>query len=120
MKKKIKCLNPEEIQVINEHFEEMTFPNDFDFVYESQVPNSAILLMDGELRLCKKNKVVEVIKPGVLIGVYQLLNNIPVKLSWKLGKKSKAILLNKSVIMNALKNKNSPLFNILNTLSPET
>lgn len=113
MKKKMKQLTPNQIEIFNNEFEEMCFHNDFDFVYEHQIPNSAIMLLDGELLLLKRNKIVEVIKPGILLGVHQLLNNEPVRFACKISRKSKAILLNKSTLMDTIKNKKSPLFEIL-------
>jgi len=120
MKKKMKKLEPNQIKCLSENFKEIVFNNDFDFVYEEQVPNSAILLLDGELLLCKKNKIIESIHPGSLLGAYQLLHNEPVKLACKIGRKSKAILLNKTALLESLKDETSPLFEIIHQLQIES
>lgn len=111
----MKPLTPSQIKIIYDHFEKLSFNTDFDFVYEHQVPNSAIMLLDGELLLLKKNKIVDSIKPGILLGVHQLLNNEPVKFACKIARQSKAILLNKSALLDIVKNRKSPIFEILKT-----
>ncbi len=116
MKNRAKKLNDYELKQINEEFEPVTFNNEFDFVYEEQVPNTAILLTDGELTLYKKNKLLEVIDPGHLLGAYQLLHNEPVKFTCKVGRKSKVILLDKSTLLAATDNPSSPLSTIVNDL----
>lgn len=109
----MKQLTQEQVQAINQNFEQMVFNNDFDFVYEHQIPNSAIMLIDGELQLLKRNRIIEVIKPGMLLGLHQLINNEPVRFACKIARKSKAILINKSALLDAIKNKKSPLFEII-------
>lgn len=113
MKKKMKQLTPAQLKEINQNYEEIIFNNDFDFVYEHQIPNSAIMLLDGELFLLKNNRIVETVKPGILLGIHQLLNNEPVKFACKIARKSKAILINKTALLDTVKNKKSPLFEIL-------
>lgn len=113
MKNKLKKFNDLELQQINDEFKAVTFNNEFDFVYEEQVPNTAILLTDGELTLYRKNKLLEVIDPGHLLGAYQLLHNEPVKYSCKVARNSKVILLDKSTLLEASDDPSSPLSSLV-------
>lgn len=113
MKKKMKKLSANELKTLTELFPSLQFNNDYDFVYEKQIPNAGILLIEGEMALIKKNKILENIVPGFIMGVYQLLHNEPVKFACKIKKNAKAILFDKSTLKEELKNKNSPLYSIL-------
>jgi CRP-like cAMP-binding protein len=119
MKKKMKQLDPSQIKKLSENYKEIVFNNDFDFVYEEQIPNSALILIDGEILLSRKNKIIEKIHPGSLLGAYQLLHDEPVKFACKINRKSKAILLNKTALLECLRDRTSPLFEIIQQLQIE-
>lgn len=101
MKEKINPLNSEEIEALKKDFELLTFPSDFDLVYEDQVPNTGIALIEGAIELVKKSKVKEIIKDRGLIGIAQLLDEKPVKFGLRVKANSKIILLGKSDILSS-------------------
>lgn len=77
--------------------------------YEGQVPIVAYLLIDGCIKLTKKNKTKKILKPGALIGLNELMTNSPASLSASVQADSILCFLDKSTILEDLKNKDSSL-----------
>jgi signal-transduction protein with cAMP-binding, CBS, and nucleotidyltransferase domain len=94
-----------EIEILKKDFEVLTFSNDFDLVYENQVPCTGIALIEGCIELIKDTKVHKKVQEGNLLGVSQLISEKPVKYGCKVKAKSKIILLGKSDILNLRQNK---------------
>jgi CRP-like cAMP-binding protein len=106
-------LTKHEIKILKKKFQSLKFNNDFNLVYESQVPNTGFVLLNGELEIFKKKKVFSTVKPGNMLGVYELLNNAPVDHGCKVMGNSELIMIQKSDILAALDDKNSELYDIL-------
>jgi signal-transduction protein with cAMP-binding, CBS, and nucleotidyltransferase domain len=118
MMEKVNPLNNSEIEALTQDFELLTFPNDFDLVYENQVPCAGIALIEGQIDLIKDSKVEQVIGERCILGVRQLLGEEPVKYGCRVKAKSKIILLGKSDILSFGSNKKSklhPLFKAIKT-----
>lgn len=113
MKKKISKLNPHDVSVLKENHEVLSFHNECELVYEKQIPNAGIALIDGEIELFKKSKVLQSVPPGSLLGVQQLLNQEPVQVGCKIKKDSKIILLGKSEILEGIHNDRSKLHHLM-------
>lgn len=113
MKKKTKELSVNEISVLKEMFEPETFASDFDLVYESQVPNTGLVLLSGKISMLKRKKVMGTILPGTLLGVHHLISNVPSKVGIRILGNSEVIMIHKSAILEALDDKNSELFKII-------
>lgn len=113
MNNKIKKLTQLQIKNLKKQFQSLKFSNDFDLVYESQVPNTGIVLLNGELALFQKKKIKSMIKPGNMLGVYELLNNEPVSHGCKVIGNSELIMIQKSDILDALSDEESDLYAIL-------
>lgn len=94
-----------EIEILKKDFEVLTFPNDFDLVYENQIPNAGIALIEGSIDLIKNTKVHMTIQEGNLFGVFELISAEPVRYGYRIKAKSKIILLGKSDILNLRQNK---------------
>ncbi len=94
-----------EIEILIKDFEVLTFPNDFDLVYENQVPIAGIALVEGRIDLIKNSKVYKTFQEGNLFGVSELMTTEPVKYGFRLKAKSKIILLGKSDILKLKQNK---------------
>ena len=116
MKEKLSFLNSDEIEALKEQFEVLTFPNDFDVVYENQIPSAGIALIEGEINLIKKSKVEQTLSKGCLLGINQLLMESPVRMGVRIRKNSQIVLLGKSEILNLLKNKRSKLSKLFKSL----
>lgn len=113
MNEKLILLKPEDLLKFSKTFEVLTFKNDFDLVYEQQVPTTGILLLEGEINLIKNAKIIQKITPGHLLGVNQLLTEKSVNYGCRVKANSKIILLGKSEVLAYVKNKKSELFPIL-------
>jgi hypothetical protein len=100
MMEKVTSLSSADIDILKKDFEILTFPNDFDLVYENQVPCAGIALIDGQIEILKDSKVELIISSGHLLGVGQLLSGTPVRYGCRLKAKSKIILLGKSDILS--------------------
>ena len=120
MYKKIIKLSSKEIKSLKRKFSSLKFKATFDLIYETQIPNSGILLLDGELKLLKRKKVSSTISPGHIIGIYEMMNNEPAKNGCIVMENSELIMLHKTDIMEALSDKNSDLYGIIkDTLSDQ-
>lgn len=113
MKTKVKKLSAAVIETLRGIYEPIKFNNAFTLVYEKQIPNTGVLLLNGEAQFTKKNKAIEKIEPGTLLGVHQLVNNEPVRFGCKILEDSEVIILQKTDIEEALKNKKSILNKVL-------
>lgn len=109
----MKKLSTKDLDILKACFESVTFENSFVLVYEKQVPNTGVVLLDGELQLFRnKQQVTERIEPGYIVGLQQMINNETVKYGCKVKENSKLIILRKAEIKEALENKNSDLHRI--------
>lgn len=115
MNEKIYPLNSAQIKALKDGFEILTFPSDFDLVYENQVPNAGIALIEGKVELIRNAKVEEVIQKGHLFGIHQLLAGTPVGLGCRVKANSKIILLGKSDLMNFSEDKKSQFHEFFET-----
>jgi hypothetical protein len=113
MKNHIQQIDLSDLETITNIFGIMTFSNDFDLVYEKQIPNTGIILFQGELSLTKKKSSLIVATPGSILGLQNMLDGIPINFKCSIKKDSSVILLPKSEIIKILKRKHSPLYKIL-------
>lgn len=113
MKEKIILLGPEDLTKLSSSFEILTFKNDFDLVYEHQIPSAGIALLEGNIELIQNSLVAQIIKPGHLLGVNQLLSGKAVDYGCRVKANSKIILLGKSEVLAYVKDKKSQLFPLL-------
>lgn len=117
MKDKVNPILDSEIQILKKEFEVLTFPNDFDLVYEGQVPCTAIALIKGHIEIFKDSKTILSVDAPNLLGVTQLLEGMPVKYGCRVKANSQIILLGKSDILSFTKrksSKNHPLKKVVN------
>lgn len=113
MKKPIQMIETADLDILKSHFETITFSSEFDLVYEKQIPNIGIILVDGGIDLLNKRNHIELKSPGSILGLQNLLNNIPLKFKCRVKKNSQLILLPKSEIMRILDEKTSDLYKII-------
>lgn len=114
MKQKVLPVFPEDLKQLTEEFEVLTFPNDMDLIYEDHVPVTGIILLEGTLEIFKGDTIVEtIVPPPTMVGVGNLINEIPVDNGCRIKAKSKVILIGKSKILDILKDKRSHLFKLL-------
>ncbi len=96
MKRKTKKLTDHELNLLTAKFSPISFAGDSDIVYEDQVPNTGVVLLEGEAVITRKKKVLDPIEPGTVLGVNQLMENEAVKHGCRIREKAKVILLHRS------------------------
>lgn len=113
----VSTLGDKELQSLKDQHDVLTFATDFVLVYEKQIPQAAIIVVEGTLELIKNTKVLKEINAGHLLGLKELLEERPVRTSCRIKANSKIILLGKSHLLKSLKDRRSPLYRLLNTFS---
>lgn len=112
MKKRQLKVDNKELKLLSRGKEVVTFPEDFTLVYENQIPNTGVALVDGNLYLTKKSKIFETVKPGTVLGLTEVLDAIPVKLGCRIEKNSKVLLFGKSEILEILRDPEHEFFSL--------
>ncbi len=102
-------LTSNELGQLSQELGPVHFSHDFNFSYQKQIPQAGIVLLEGEIQLLKNNRIQETISPGFMLGIKNLLNEIPLKSGLFILKESKVIILNKTQILEGLKNPSSKL-----------
>ena len=105
----MKKLTASEIKILKDHFQSLTFPTNCELTYESQIPNTGIVLISGELALYHKKKLTQMLTPAWMLGLYDLINNKPSQHSYKVTGKSELMIISKSDILEVLSHENSSL-----------
>lgn len=113
MKYLIRELSLRETNLLKKHFQSLVFNFDFDLVYESQVPNIGVVLLNGNISFMKKKKVQFSASPYSMMGISMLLKNEPSEYSYRIMGNSEVIIIQKSIILEVLSDKDSELYTIL-------
>jgi signal-transduction protein with cAMP-binding, CBS, and nucleotidyltransferase domain len=106
-------LTPEELQTLAGSYNTYTFPQDTVLFYENQIPNSAVIVFDGELSLLRRNRELVTLSSGSALGAQHLLKNKASKVMAKLRKNARVLLLAKSELLKLQENSLSPLYPIV-------
>ena len=102
-----------DIEKLQKEFEVLTFPNDFDFIYPDQIPSAGVAIVEGSVELIKNTRVIQTIDKGWIIGISQLLEEVPFKCGCRVKANSKVIMIGKSTLLESIKDKNSTLYPVL-------
>lgn len=114
MNLQMKTLDPNQLRLLKKRFEEFTFAHDFNLIYEHQVPNTGLVLLEGSIELKKRRrKFIEVVHPGLILGVQQLIKNMPFNFNCLVKGNSRLMLIPKSDILKIMNEKESELYRIL-------
>lgn len=113
MENKIIKLTGPQIDYLKENFETLSFGKEFYFAYASQTPNFVGVLLEGEIRVFKKKKVLEIIKPDSLIGLEYLIKGKKIRFDLQVSPNSVLVLLSKTEVMKALKGKKCMLYQLI-------
>ncbi len=90
-----------DIEILKRDFGPLTFPHEFQIVYEGQIPCVAMALIEGFIEIVRDSKVELVISRGNLLGLNQIINSLPVKYGCRVRKNSEIVILGKSDIFNS-------------------
>lgn len=80
--------------------------------YEGQVPIAAYLLLEGHIQFLKNKKIKQILKPGTLIGLSELMTNFPIDYEAIINEESKICYLDKSTILEIIHGEDSSLSNL--------
>lgn len=101
MKKNLTTLTANEVEQLMKSRETISVHADTEIVYEKQVPNAGLILVQGEIEFFKRSKNQGNMTSSCIIGMNEVLHEIPVKMGCKVKKDSQIILLGKSEILRA-------------------
>ena len=77
--------------------------------YEGQTPVVAYLVVEGSIHLIKNKKIKSIIKEGNLVGLNELMNNLPSKYSAEALLNTQLCFLDKSTVFEIIEHNNSTL-----------
>lgn len=113
MKKRNPVLNDEALHILGGHFNLYTYRSDDILAREKQVPPVAMILINGTVELYKKKNFIEELRAGTLVGVYNLVRNIPFHFEYRIKANSQLLILPKSELMTILWDRKSLLYHLL-------
>jgi CRP-like cAMP-binding protein len=102
-------LNPKEISTIGDQWPPQIFIRETPLFYAGQVPNLAFLLLEGEIKVSNDKPTL---RPSSLIGLTNLLDNLPSQITAIISPNSRACLIDRETF-NELLEKNGPHSEIL-------
>lgn len=105
-------LSPAFIEKIKEICPVKKFSLTSPLFYEGQTPVVAYLVVEGSVVLFKKKKVKNVVKPGSLIGLKELVTNSPSRMTAEVSAESTLCFLDKSTMLEVMNLENSELPNL--------
>lgn len=100
----ITILDKKELERIKKTLPECEFRNKTYLFFEGQVPTVGTLLIDGDIQLVKKKKIIKKLTEGTLIGVGELMQNIPSQVGALINEGTKVCLFDRSSIKEFLSN----------------
>lgn len=95
MKKLLRKLNTEDLDTLMKLKGVHTFENDFDLLKFDEVPSAAVIIVDGEADVLKSNEEFLQISPGYAMGLEEVQQSSPARVSLRCKKNLKAIILSK-------------------------
>ena len=95
MKKLLRKLNTEDLDALMRLKGVHTFENDIDVLKCNEVPSAAVVIVDGEADVLKRNEEFLQISPGYAIGLDEVHQSSPARISLRCKKNLKAIILSK-------------------------
>ncbi len=110
---KAKYLKSLEIDILKKHFETVKINSDYQMVFENQIPPMAILLLKGNINLKYKKKIERLVEPGVLMGIFHILNNHPAALGCEISAQSEILLIYKSELLEIAHAQSSDLMKLI-------
>lgn len=101
MKRSLTEISAIELENLKKNHEVISFDTDMDLVYEKQIPIGGLVLLQGEIEFTKRYKIHGTTTSSCVIGLNEVLNEIPIQHGCKVKKDSEVILLGKSELLNA-------------------
>lgn len=94
-------LTANEVDQLKKSRETFSVPADTEIIYEKQIPIAGLILIQGEVEFTKRQRGRDSMNSSCMIGIHEVLHEIPVQMGCKVKKDSQIILLGKSEILRA-------------------
>lgn len=98
-------LNSEEVAFLLAQIPARQFNVEEALIYAGQVPLAGYVLLEGKITIEKRGSPPRDIPVNSLICVRELLNDMPIRQTVKIASGSKAIILDKSTVLEIMENK---------------
>lgn len=100
MKNLVTPISETELEILMNIHKPIAIETDMTIVYEKQIPNNGVILVEGEIEFKKKRKAQINTKDRCIVGVREVVNNIPIQYSCTIKKNSLIIFLGRSELLN--------------------
>lgn len=110
--KKLVRLDKEHIERIKEISQSKMFLSPSPLFYEGQTPVVAFLILDGAVNLMKNRRIKSTLRSGSLIGLKELMKNLPSNVTAEATPHTSVCFLDKSTIIEIINNPENDLSNL--------
>ena len=101
------------IKKITALFPVITYKVNSTLFYEGQIPISGYLLIDGTIQITNKKKMKQILNPGTLLGVQELMLKKPSNISAEVFPNTEICYLDKTTLNNLCNEDDSDLAQFL-------
>lgn len=95
MKKLLRKIDLDHLKVLSETKGVQTFENDVDVFKNNEVPSAALIVLEGEADILKKEEEFLQVSPGYALGLNELKERSPSSLHLRAKRNLKAIILSR-------------------------
>ncbi len=88
MKKSLTEISDSQLENLRMNHEVVSFDRDMDLVYEKQIPIAGLVLLQGEIEFTKRYKIQGTTTSSCILGLNEVLNELPVQHGYKIKKDS--------------------------------
>lgn len=103
-------ISNELIKKITSYFPSKKYKTQSHLFYEGQIPISGFLVLNGSIQISQKRKFKKILKPGYLVGVFELLNKKPIQISAEVYPNTEICFLDKTTLLEMTEKPDSELF----------
>jgi CRP-like cAMP-binding protein len=105
-------VNSDLIKKIANYFPSKKYKSQSPLFYEGQIPISGYLILDGSIKIKKKNKI-KIIETGALIGIFELMNKTPSLISAEVLPNSNICFLDKTTLLEFFNNPENDISSLI-------
>lgn len=102
-------ISSELVKKITSYFPSKKYKTQSHLFYEGQVPISGFLILGGSIQISQKRKFKKILKPGYLLGVFELLNKKPIQISAEVYPNTEICFLDKTTLLEMAQKPDSEL-----------
>lgn len=113
MKKSLTEISVSQLENLRRDHKVISFDMDMDLVYEKQIPIAGLVLLQGEIEFTKRYKTQGTTTTSCILGLNEVMNELPVQHGCKVKKDSEVILLGKSELLRAISEEQSAIFPLI-------